>query len=427
MSEEKKRVPKLRFPGFEDEWEQRKLGEVLIDLQNNTLSRADLSTEEGIAKNVHYGDILVKFGEVLDMKKELLPMITDESIAAKYKTSYLQNGDIIVTDTAEDETVGKCSEIVGLSNEIVVAGLHTIPYRPLFGFASSFLGYYMNSGAYHQQLLPLMQGIKVTSISKSAMQNTNIVYPKSLDEQAKIGAYFRNLDHLIILHQRKLERLKQVKKGLLQKMFPKEGEKIPEIRFPGFEDEWEQRKLGEVSSSFEYGLNAAAKEFDGKNKYLRITDIDDASHNFLLDDVTSPDTDLSDADNYKLVCGDILFARTGASVGKSYIYKESDGLVYYAGFLIRARIKEEINPEFVFQNTLTTDYNKYIAITSQRSGQAGVNAQEYSEYKIMLPKRDEQDKISEYLRNLDHLITLHQRKLEHLQQLKKGLLQQMFI
>ena len=168
--------------------------------------------------------------------------------------------------------------------------------------------------------------------------------------------------------------------------------------------------MGDITNSLEYGLNAAAKEYDGENKYIRITDIDDDTHEFLRENLTSPDADLIDAENYKLAKGDILFARTGASVGKSYIYRDSDGLVYYAGFLIRARIKEEYDVEFVFQNTLTDRYNKYIAVTSQRSGQPGVNAQEYSELEIQVPEKDEQTKIGEYFSNLDHLITLHHRK-----------------
>ena len=195
--------PRIRFKGYTEDWEQRKLGEVLESMQNNTLSRAELSTEQGNAKNVHYGDILVKFGEVLSIAEEPLPMIVDDMVIAKYKSSFLQNGDVIVADTAEDETVGKCTEIADLQGETVISGLHTIPYRPLFKFASGYLGYYMNSVAYHNQLLPLMQGIKVTSISKSAMQNTDIVYPKSVDEQKQIGEYFKSLDHLITLHQRK--------------------------------------------------------------------------------------------------------------------------------------------------------------------------------------------------------------------------------
>ena len=203
------KTPKLRFSGYTDDWEQRKLREVLVSLQNNTLSRADLSNETGIAKNVHYGDVLIKFGEVLDVSEEKLPMISDKSVLTKYKASFLQNGDVIVADTAEDSTVGKCSEIAGLNDEVVLSGLHTIPYRPIEKFASGYLGYYLNSSAYHKQLLPLMQGIKVTSISKSAMQNTEIVYPKSVEEQGKIGDYFRCLDHLITLHQRKCKSCKK--------------------------------------------------------------------------------------------------------------------------------------------------------------------------------------------------------------------------
>ena len=194
--------PEIRFAGFTDDWEQRKLGDVLVSLQNNTLSRADLSNESGVAKNVHYGDVLIKFGEVLDVGKEQLPMITDERVLSKYKASFLQNGDVIVADTAEDSTVGKCSEIAGLNGDIVLSGLHTIPYRPVEKFATGYLGYYLNSGAYHNQLIPLMQGIKVTSVSKSAMQDTDIVYPKSVKEQAMIGNCFQSLDHLITLHRR---------------------------------------------------------------------------------------------------------------------------------------------------------------------------------------------------------------------------------
>ena len=146
------------------------------------------------------------------------------------------------------------------------------------------------------------------------------------------------------------------------------------------------------------------------NKYLRITDIDDSSRAFKDDELTSPDTNLSIADNYRLHEGDLLFARTGASVGKSFIYRESDGLVYFAGFLIRARIRPEYCTEFIFQNTLTSQYEKYIQITSQRSGQPGVNAQEYGEYSFLMPDYSEQKKIGDFLHQIDNLITLHQRK-----------------
>ncbi|HBV81926.1 MAG TPA: restriction endonuclease subunit S [Lachnospiraceae bacterium] len=216
-------IPEIRFVGFTGAWEQRKLGDTLYSLQNNTLSRAEMTYEVGTIKNIHYGDILVKYGEVIDVKNEQIPNIIDTTVAEKYKTSFLQNGDVIFADTAEDETVGKCSEIAGLTDEMALSGLHTIPYRPQLKFATGYLGYYLNSSLFHQQLIPLMQGIKVTSISKSAMQNTNIVYPKSIDEQKKIGAYFINLDHLITLHQHKCDQLKEVKRFMLQNMFPQKG------------------------------------------------------------------------------------------------------------------------------------------------------------------------------------------------------------
>ena len=209
--------PEIRFKGFTDPWEQRKFNEVFDFLQNNALSRAEL-TNNGKVMNVHYGDILVKYGEILDITKDELTYLVDDSILKKYQTSVLRNGDIIIADAAEDETVGKCSEIVGLSGETVLSGLHTIPCRPTVKFAEGYLGYYMNSGAYHNQLLPLIQGTKISSISKSAIQDTEIDYPKLEEEQAQIGTYFKNLD-LITLHQRELEKLQNIKKSMLEKMF----------------------------------------------------------------------------------------------------------------------------------------------------------------------------------------------------------------
>ena len=212
-------VPQVRFKGFTDAWEQREFNSVFTMLQNNTLSRAELVANNGAAMNVHYGDILVKFGEVLDLEIEALPYIESEQVVSKFKSSLLQNGDVIVADTAEDEAVGKCTEIANLSDVAVISGLHTIPLRPQQKFASGYLGYYLNSNSYHDTLVPLMQGTKVTSISKSALQGTSICYPTSYEEQQQIGTYFRNLDNLITLHQRKLETLKKMKKSMLQKMF----------------------------------------------------------------------------------------------------------------------------------------------------------------------------------------------------------------
>ena len=180
---------------------------------------------------------------------------------------------------------------------------------------------------------------------------------------------------------------------------------------------WEQRKLGDVIERFEYGLNAASVDYDGMHKYIRITDIDDVSHKFLNVNVTTPKVDFHNVDTemYKLKEGDILFARTGASVGKTYLYDINDGELYFAGFLIRGRVKSSNNAKFIYQNTLTENYDVFIKITSQRSGQPGVNSKEYAEFKLYIPSKEEQEKISSVLTDLDKLITLHQRKSQIIQ------------
>ena len=214
------KVPEIRFAGFTGDWEQRKFSEVFDNLQNNTFSRAEMNYDDGTIRNIHYGDVLVKYGEYIDVVKEKIPYINDNNDCDKYSYSLLHDGDIIIADTAEDSTVGKCTEIVASEGVKVLAGLHTIPCRPNQKYAPKYLGYYMNSNAYHNQLLPLMQGIKVTSISKSALQDTDMIMPKSLDEQEKIGSYFSVIDTIITLHQRKSDSLKEIKKFMLQNMFP---------------------------------------------------------------------------------------------------------------------------------------------------------------------------------------------------------------
>ena len=295
---------------------------------------------------------------------------------------------------------------------------------------AEFLSIELNGSEVESQLRKIVSsGARMDgllNISFDEYSTVTVLLP-DIKEQEHIADFFRNLDHLITLHQRKYDKLQVLKKAMLEKMFPKNGSSVPEIRFKGFTDAWEQRKLSEMCGTFEYGLNAAAKEFDGKNKYIRITDIDDASREFLLSDLSSPDICLDGMSKYLLSSGDIVFARTGASVGKTYIYRENDGIVYFAGFLIRAKVNQDNDAEFVFQSTLSPSYEKYIRITSQRSGQPGVNAQEYGEYDLFAPSKEEQQRIGHFLRGIDNLITLHQRELEKLQNIKKSMLEKMFV
>jgi type I restriction enzyme, S subunit len=211
--------PEIRFKGFSGTWAQKGLGEATTHIANNTLSRANLNYRSGLAKNVHYGDILVRFGEILDVQGDGVPFVTDDGLAKKLMPSKLQNGDVVLADAAEDEMVGKCTEIQNVRAERVLAGLHTIALRPLIDFAPFYLGYHLNSNAFHSQLRIIMQGTKVLSISKTAIKQTIITFPADKDEQQRIGAYFRTLDRLISKHAIQLQKLKQIKSAFLEKMF----------------------------------------------------------------------------------------------------------------------------------------------------------------------------------------------------------------
>ena len=207
-----------------------------------------------------------------------------------------------------------------------------------------------------------------------------------------------------------------------------QNRRIPKIRFVNFNDKWNYKTLDEISNAIEYGINAPAKNFDGIHKYLRITDIDDTSRLFLTAKLSSPDVDFSEEnyENYKLQKNDLLFARTGASVGKTYLYRESDGEVYYAGFLIRARLHDSYDGNFVFQQTLTDKYKQFIDITSQRSGQPGVNGKEYGDWKIGIASYSEQSAIGTLFRTLDDLLSSYKDNLTNYQSLKATMLSKMF-
>ena len=202
---------------------------------------------------------------------------------------------------------------------------------------------------------------------------------------------------------------------------------IPEIRFKNYRDKWEEKTLKDLSNSIEYGLNSSATYYDGVHKYIRITDIDDNSRKFISEKVTSPDIEFTpELENFKLQKNDLLFARTGASVGKTYLYEEKDGEMYYAGFLIRARIKEDVSADFIFQQTLTEKYKQFIAIASQRSGQPGVNGKEYGDWKLSAPSFQEQSAIGSLFRTLDDLLASYQGNLANYQSLKATMLSKMF-
>lgn len=198
----------------------------------------------------------------------------------------------------------------------------------------------------------------------------------------------------------------------------------PKLRFKEFNGDWEEKKFGDIMNSFDYGMNSASTEFDGENKYIRITDIDENSHTYLNENIVSPSGELED--KYIVKKNDILFARTGASTGKTYLYNEKDGKLYFAGFLIRGNVKENYDSYFVYSQTLTENYSKWVSLTSMRSGQPGINSNEYSNYKCKFPSLSEQTKIADFLSTVDEKIQNQQDKITHLENIKKGFMQQIF-
>lgn len=194
---------------------------------------------------------------------------------------------------------------------------------------------------------------------------------------------------------------------------------VPTLRFKSFDQKWEYSTIGKCSISLEYGMNAAAVKFDGKHKYIRITDIDEETSDFIPNPLSSPDGVLEQ--KYLVKENDILFARTGASVGKSYLYNHNDGELYFAGFLIRARIKPEYNGAFIYYQTKSKKYDRWVKLTSMRSGQPGINSQEYSSYPIAIACKVEQDKIADFFQLLDYRIAVQNKIIEDLKVLKKEL------
>ena len=197
----------------------------------------------------------------------------------------------------------------------------------------------------------------------------------------------------------------------------------PQLRFKEFNGPWKKTILGKVSIDEMYGMNSAAKDFDGVNKYIRITDISETSHKFAPNPLTSPEGQLND--KFRLKEGDIVFARTGASTGKSYLYNKKDGKLYFAGFLIKFHI-DKACPQFVFYNTLRNNYENWVKVISVRSGQPGINAEEYKNFMFYLPSIKEQEKIANFLSLIDKKIEFLEKTLVLYQKIKKHILEQIF-
>ena len=392
---------KIRFKKYNDVWENVKLTEKAPIVMGQSPDSKNYTDNPN--------DYILVQGNA-DMKNgRVVPRVWTTQV-----TKLAEKGDLILSVRAPVGDIGKTDYTVVLGRGVAAIK------------GNDFLFYLLSKMKQSNYWAKFSTGSTFESINSGDIRSAEIMIP-SQEEQSAIGFLFSTLDDLLASYKDNLANYQSLKVTMLSKMFPKTGQTVPEIRLDGFEGEWEKVKLKDVTDSIEYGLNASAKEFDGENKYIRITDIDDVSRKFKEDSLTSPDINVSECDNYLLCEKDILFARTGASVGKTYLYDMKDGKVYFAGFLIRARIKKKFDSKFIFQNTLTNRFTQYVKVTSQRSGQPGVNGKEYGEYELFLPKYKEQQAIGTYFSNLDNLISAHQEKISQLETLKKKLLQDMFL
>ena len=401
-------APAIRFKGFSDAWEQRKFGEVFdCTVPNNTLSRAELSYDEGTVLNVHYGDVLIKYGSVLDVQKDDIPRIPHRCIE-DFNGALLQDGDVIIADTAEDETTGKACEIGNLQGSTIVSGLHTMVCRPRNRMALGYLGYYLNSNAYHHQLLPLMQGIKVLSLSRSNIQKTSVSYPSAMKEQQLIASYFSQLDHLITLHQRKFEKLTNVKKSMLEKMFPQNGSSYPEIRFKGFTDPWEQRKLSEITDKVtekNAGLQYV-ETFTNSAEFGIISQRDFFDHDIAK---------LGSLDGYYIVKNEdfVYNPRISTSAPVGPINRNKLGRTGVMSPLYTVFRPHDIDTtylEYFFKCGYWHSFMNFNGDSGARSDRFSIRDNVFFQMPIPIPDIDEQRKIGELLTCLDNLITLHQRE-----------------
>ena len=387
------REPRCFLGSFDFSWEQRKFDEVFdCTVPNNTLSRAELSYDEGTVLNVHYGDVLIKYGSVLDVQKDDIPRIPHRC-REDFNGALLQDGDVIIADTAEDETTGKACEIGNLQGSAIVSGLHTMVCRPRNRMALGYLGYYLNSNAYHHQLLPLMQGIKVLSLSRSNIQKTSVSYPIAVKEQQLIAYYFSQLDNLITLHQRKCALLFSPFQAFISMMFTTST------------FSWEQREVGDLliersqqaPMSDEYPLMAfianegVAPKGERYDRSALVTD----TVNKLYKKTEKGDFIYS---SNNLETGSIGLNKYGkACISPVYSIFEPTGIAD-SDFLGRRLVRKD------FINAMVKWRQGVIY------GQWRIHESDFLKIEISVPSVEEQRKIGAYLDQLDNLITLHQRK-----------------
>ncbi|MBW7825375.1 Type I restriction modification DNA specificity domain protein [Streptococcus thermophilus] len=408
-----KKVPELRFKGFTDDWEQRKLGEV-----GNTFTGLSGKTKEDFG---HGEGKFITYVNVFNNPVADLDGL--ESVEIDNKQFQVKAGDVLFTTSSETpEEVGMSSMWLGNADNIYLNSF-CFGYRPTIEFDNYYLAFMLRSASIRKKFQLLAQGISRYNISKNKVMEMSIPVP-SIEEQQKIGAFFKQLDDTIALYQRKLDLLKEQKKGFLQKMFPKNGAKVPELRFKGFTDDWEERKLGE-SSDVRDGTHASPKYVSQghpmvTSKNLTHFGLDMTDVSFLTD------KDFNEINKRsKVSIGDILFGMIG-TIGNPVIVDRDDFAIKNVA-LIKEKTSNPITNKWLLQYLKSPSFNRFIQKENAGGTQKFISLGLIRDMKLRVPEFDEQQKIGAFFKQLDDTIALHQRKLDLLKEQKKGFLQKMFV
>ena len=412
MAENQK--PAIRFKGFTDAWEQRELKELASFAKGSGYSKNDIK-EQGTPL-ILYGRLYTKYETKIDEV---------DTFAEPQKGSIYSKGcEVIVPASGEtSEDIARASYVA--KSGILLGGDLNIIY-PNDTIEPTFLALSISNGEQQKNLAKKAQGKSVVHLHNSDLETVNIVYP-TRTEQARIGQYFEHLDHLITLHQRKYDKLVKVKKSMLEKMFPKNGSKFPEIRFKGFTDAWEQRELGDMGQTYT-GLTGKTKEDFGHGDAKFVTYMNVFSNPVAEKSMTEPIE--IDIKQNKVKYGDVFFttsSETPEEVGMSCVWLENDDNTYLNSFCFGYRPSEIIDPFYLAYMLRSENVRKNITFLAQGISRYNISKNKMMEISIPIPSLAEQQQIGTYFRNLDTLITLHQRKLEKLKNIKKSMLQKMFL
>ncbi len=401
--EKKKNTPKLRFPEFTEEWEEKKLGEIGDIITGLTYNPNDINLN---------GVLVLRSSNIKD---SILSFEDNVFVETNNYNPVRENDILICVRNGSKSLIGK-NTLIKKENEGLAFGAFMVVYRSPMNL---FIFQLFATEKYYK-IINENLGATINSINNSDLRKFEFQFP-SLPEQTKIANFLTSVDEKLTQLKKKKTLLKQYKKGVMQKLFSQQL-RFKDDNNQDFPD-WQEKTLGEISKNVMYGMNSSAIAYDGINKYLRITDIDEDSRKFIPNPLTSPEGDIEN--KYKLNEGDLVFARTGASVGKSYLYNKSDGNLLFAGFLIRFAIQKE-NPYFIYLQTIQDSFKKWVQLMSMRSGQPGINAEEYKTLILDIPSLPEQQKIATFLSAIDEKISHSSAQIEKMEAWKKGLLQQMF-